>query len=123
MRTLLITGPGGTGRTTVAAATALTAARQGTRTLVLGTDRDDTLGAALGVRTGPAPTSVEPGLTAWRPDAAQGFRDALAALQDRAASALDLLGAARLDPQELTPLPGADDLALLRALQIGRAHV
>ncbi|MFJ5275588.1 ArsA family ATPase [Streptomyces parvulus] len=116
MRTILITGPGGSGRTTVAAATALAAARQGTRTLLLGTDRDDTLGAALGVRTGPAPTPVEPHLTAWRPDAAQGFRDGLAALQDRASSALDLLGAARLDPEELTPLPGADELALLRAL-------
>ncbi|WP_432082609.1 ArsA family ATPase [Streptomyces sp. WAC 04229] len=117
MRTILITGPGGSGRTTVAAATALAAARQGTRTLLLGTDRDDTLGAALGVRTGPAPASVEPHLTAWRPDAAQGFRDGLAALQDRASSALDLLGAARLDPEELTPLPGADELALLRALR------
>ncbi|NEB18696.1 ArsA family ATPase, partial [Streptomyces coelicoflavus] len=76
-----------------------------TRTLLLGTDRDDTLGAALGVPTGPEPTPVAPGLTAWRPDTAQGFRDALAALQDRAASALDLLGASRLDPDELTPLP------------------
>ncbi|MFC8568092.1 ArsA-related P-loop ATPase [Streptomyces sp. NPDC057245] len=125
MRTLLLTGPGGTGRTTLAAATALTAARQGTRTLLLGTDRDDTLGAALGVRTGPAPTRVEPRLTVWRPDPAQGFRDGLAALQDRAASALDLLGAARLDPEELTPLPGADDLALLRALReaaLAEAH-
>ncbi|MEQ6026398.1 ArsA-related P-loop ATPase [Streptomyces salinarius] len=125
MRTLLLTGPGGTGRTTVAAATALKAAREGTRTLLLGTDRDDTLGAVLGVPTGPAPTPVAPGLTAWRPDAAQGFRDALAALQDRAASALDLLGASRLDPEELTPLPGADDLALLRALReaaLAEAH-
>ena len=125
MRTLLLTGPGGTGRTTVAAATALKAAREGTRTLLLGTDRDDTLGAVLGVPTGPAPAPVEPGLTAWRPDAAQGFRDALAALQDRAASALDLLGASRLDPEELTPLPGADDLALLRVLReaaLAEAH-
>ena len=125
MRTLLLTGPGGTGRTTLAAATALTAARQGTRTLLLGTDRDDTLGAALGVRTGPAPTRVEPRLTVWRPDPVQGFRDGLAALQDRASSALDLLGAARLDPEELTPPPGADDLALLRALReaaLAEAH-
>ncbi|MFE0804429.1 ArsA family ATPase [Streptomyces sp. NPDC058812] len=118
MRTILITGPGGSGRTTVAAATALAAARQGTRTLLLGADRDDTLGAALGMPTGgPAPITVEPRLTAWRPDAAKGFRDDLAALQDRAASALDLLGAGRLDAEELTPLPGADELALLRALR------
>ncbi|MEU0740376.1 ArsA-related P-loop ATPase [Streptomyces sp. NPDC006134] len=119
MRTILITGPGGSGRTTVAAATALAAAREGTRTLLLGADRDDTLGAALGTPTGPGPVSAAPHLTVWRPDPAQGFRDDLAALQDRAASALDLLGAARLDPEELTPLPGAEELALLRALRDG----
>lgn len=55
MRTILITGPGGSGRTTVAAATALAAAREGTRTILLGADRTDTLGAALGTATGPAP--------------------------------------------------------------------
>ncbi|MEU3658913.1 ArsA-related P-loop ATPase [Streptomyces sp. NPDC032940] len=125
MRTILITGPGGSGRTTVAAATALAAARAGTRTLLLGADRDDTLGAALGMRTGPEPAPVEPGLTVRRPDAAQGFRDGLAALQERAASALDLLGAARLDAEELTPLPGAEELALLRAVRdaaLAEAH-
>ncbi|PNG23151.1 ArsA family ATPase [Streptomyces cahuitamycinicus] len=117
MRTILITGPGGSGRTTLAAATALAAAAGGTRTLVLGTDRTDTLGAALGVRTGPAPVQAAPRLTAWRPDAAQDFRRDLTALQERASTALDLLGASRLDPEELTPLPGAGELALLRALR------
>ncbi|GGS70748.1 ArsA family ATPase [Streptomyces violaceus] len=117
MRTILIMGPGGSGRTTLAAATAVTAAREGTRTLVLSADRTDTLGAALGVGTGPTPVEAAPRLTAWRPDPAQDFREDLTALQDRASSALDLLGASRLDPEELTPLPGAEELALLRALR------
>ncbi|MDF3297143.1 ArsA family ATPase [Streptomyces tropicalis] len=117
MRTLLITGPGGSGRTTVAAATALTAARDGVPTLVLGADRTDTLGAVLGVPTGAHPVPVEENLTAWRPDAAAGFRDDLTAFQTRAAGVLDLLGASRLDAEELTPLPGAEELALLRALR------
>ncbi|MFE6284088.1 ArsA family ATPase [Streptomyces sp. NPDC057877] len=117
MRTILITGPGGAGRTTVAAATALAAARQGTRTLVLGTDPTDTLGTALGTPTGPVPRQAAPHLTAWRPDPATGFRADLAALQDRATTALDLLGATGLDPEEATPLPGATELALLRALR------
>ncbi|MDX2599173.1 ArsA-related P-loop ATPase [Streptomyces caniscabiei] len=117
MRTILITGQGGSGRTTVAAATALDAARAGTRTLVLSADRTDGLGAALGTATGPEPVRVAPGLTAWRPDAAAGFREDLVAFQERAASVLDLLGAGRLDAEELTPLPGAEELALLRALR------
>ncbi|MER7562768.1 ArsA-related P-loop ATPase [Streptomyces sp. NPDC097941] len=117
MRTILITGPGGSGRTTVAAATALRAAGDGTRTLVLSADRTDTLGAILGVPTGPTPAQVTPTLTAWRPDATAGFRDDLAAFQDRASHVLDLLGASRLDPEEVTPLPGAEELTLLRALR------
>ncbi|KOV50451.1 MULTISPECIES: ArsA family ATPase [Streptomyces] len=117
MRTIMITGPGGSGRTTVAAATALAAARQGIRTLLLGTDPTDTLGAVLGAATGPAPVEIAPDLTAWRPDPAAGFRDDLTALQDHATAALDLLGAPRLEPEELTPLPGAAELATLRALR------
>jgi arsenite-transporting ATPase len=117
MRTILITGPGGSGRTTIAAATALAAAREGTRTLVLSADRTDTLGTLLGVPTGAAPTQVTPTLTAWRPDATAGFRDDLARFQDRGAKVLDLLGASRLDPEEVTPLPGAEELTLLRALR------
>ncbi|MFF4355248.1 ArsA family ATPase [Streptomyces sp. NPDC001604] len=125
MRTILITGPGGSGRTTVAAATALRAAGNGTRTLVLSADRTDTLGAVLGAATGPAPVTVAPNLTAWRPDAAAGFRDDLSAFQERAANVLDLLGASRLDAEEVTPLPGAEELNLLRALRdaaLAEAH-
>ncbi|MBG7703232.1 MULTISPECIES: ArsA family ATPase [Streptomyces] len=117
MRTILITGPGGGGRTTVAAATALRAAREGHRTLLLSADRTDTPGTALGTATGPVPTEVTPHLTAWRPDAAERFRQDLTAFQTRAANVLDLLGAARLDAEEVTPLPGAEELSFLRALR------
>ena len=117
MRTLLITGPGGSGRSTLAAATAQAAAGNGTRTLLLGADRGDTLGAALGVVTGAVPVEVAENLTAWRPDATESFRADLTAFQDRASTALELLGAARLDAEEVTPLPGAEELALLRALR------
>lgn len=117
MRTILFTGQAGSGRTTVAAATALRAAREGTRTLLIGADRTDTLGAVLGVPTGASPVTAAPRLTAWRPDAADGFREDLVAFQERATTALDLLGASRLDAEELTPLPGAEELTLLRALR------
>ncbi|MFF2849492.1 ArsA family ATPase [Streptomyces sp. NPDC058001] len=116
MRTLLVTGHGGAGKTTAAAATALGEARQGHRTLILGADPIDTLGTALGVPTGPTPVTVEPGLTAVRPDASTAFRHGLLSLQDRLGPALGLLGAARLDDEELTPLPGGAELALLGAL-------
>ncbi|MEU5998098.1 ArsA-related P-loop ATPase [Streptomyces sp. NPDC047197] len=109
MRTLLLTGPGGSGRTTVAAATALSAARTGHRTLLITADRvDDVLGVLGG---------EEYGLTVRRLAPGDEFRDDLLALQKRAGAALDLLGAGRLEGEELTPLPGSDELALLRALR------
>ncbi|MEU5538305.1 ArsA-related P-loop ATPase [Streptomyces sp. NPDC020362] len=117
MRTILITGPGGSGRTTIAAATAQRAAGDGTRTLLLSADRTDTLGTALGTGTGPAPTEAAPLLTVWRPDAADRFRQDLTAFQTRAANVLDLLGASRLDTEEVTPLPGAEELSFLRSLR------
>lgn len=117
MRTILFTGPGGSGRTTVAAATARRAAAAGTRTLVLSADHGDALGAALGTPTGAEPIRTAPGLTAWRPDAAAGFRAGLTSFQSRATGILDLLGATRLEPEEVTPLPGAEELSFLRALR------
>ncbi len=101
----------------MAAAPALRAAREGHRTLLLSADRTDTPGTALGTATGPVPTEVTPHLTAWRPDAAERFRQDLTAFQTRAANVLDLLGAARLDAEEVTPLPGAEELSFLRALR------
>ncbi|AYG83403.1 hypothetical protein DWB77_05599 [Streptomyces hundungensis] len=102
MRTVLVTGPGGAGRTTVAAATARAAARRGTRVTLLTADR--------------LPGELA-GVTVRRIDAAAHFRAELLAFQDRAGAALDLLGASRLDAEELTELPGAEQLALLAALR------
>ncbi|GHJ38180.1 ArsA family ATPase [Streptomyces sp. TS71-3] len=116
MRTVLLTGPGGAGRTTVAAATAVAAARGGTATLLLTTDATDTAGAALGTPTGPVPVTPLPGLTVLRPDPAAGFRADLLALQRHASATLDMLGTAPFHDDELTPLPGSRELALLRAL-------
>lgn len=117
MRTVLVTGPGGAGRTTLAAATARAAARTGTRVLLLTADPGDRLGTALGTPLGPAPVEAAPGLHALRLDAADRLRADLLALQERAATALDALGATPLTADELTPLPGAEELALLRALR------
>jgi arsenite-transporting ATPase len=106
-RTLLITGAGGAGRTTIAAATAAAAARSGTRTLLLTYDRE-AAGALRGTVEGLGVTAVDPGAA---------FQDALLDLQSRGGTLLALLGAAPLDPEELTPLPGAEAVALLRAVR------
>ncbi|MEU4352595.1 ArsA-related P-loop ATPase [Streptomyces sp. NPDC023838] len=110
MRTVLVTGPGGAGRTTVAAATALAAARRGERALLICDGRDDRLAALLG-------DEEVARLDVVRIDSGAHFRTELLALQDRAGTVLELLGAGRLDGEELTELPGAEQLALLKALR------
>uniref|UniRef100_UPI00371B4F5A ArsA family ATPase n=1 Tax=Streptomyces sp. NPDC048590 TaxID=3365574 RepID=UPI00371B4F5A len=108
MRTVLVTGPGGAGRTTVAAATALASARGGRRTLLISSDAVP----ALSADGGPA----DERLSVLRVDAAAHFRAELLELQERASGVLDLLGANRLDAEELTELPGATQLALTHTL-------
>ncbi|MFF3020394.1 ArsA-related P-loop ATPase [Streptomyces sp. NPDC057939] len=103
-RTLLITGPGGAGRTTVAAATALAAARAGQRVLLLSGDPS-------------ADPGTVPGLRFAGIDSGEEFRVELAALQERGASLIGMLGGRPLGAEELTELPGAEQFALLRALR------
>lgn len=104
-QTLLITGPGGAGRTTVAAATALAAARGGRRVSLL--SAEDPL------RGAPAPE----GLRLARIDSGEEFRTELAALQDRGAAFIGMLGGRPLGAEEITELPGAEQFSLLRALR------
>ncbi|MFD0408364.1 ArsA family ATPase [Kitasatospora sp. NPDC127116] len=114
-RTILISGD--SGAPTVAAATALHAARRGHRTWLLAADDPHrALDSALGTRLEPEPLLHAPGLTVSRIDEQAAFRYAVGELTGRLKPALDLLGAEQLDPEELTALPGIARLALLRAL-------
>ncbi|MET9800805.1 ArsA-related P-loop ATPase [Streptomyces sp. NPDC006368] len=106
MRTILVTGPGGAGRTTVAAATALGGARQGQRVLFLTGDR-----VPDGWFEG------DEGPVVRHVDSGAHFRAEILAFQERAAPALGLLGATPFADEELTELPGSDRFALLSALR------
>ena len=64
-----------------------------------------------------APVQLDRNLWAARMDAGAEFRESLLAAQKHAEGALGLLGAAPLEEDELLQLPGAEELALLRALR------
>ncbi|GAB3596764.1 ArsA family ATPase [Angustibacter peucedani] len=118
MRVVLFTGKGGVGKTTVAAATAVHAARSGVKTLVLSTDAAHSLGDALGRTLAPDDvTEVEPGLWAQQVDPGHRLQQTWGAVQAYLLDVLQVLGVEPLDAAELTVLPGADDVLTLLALR------
>ena len=64
MRTILFTGKGGVGKTTIAAATALRIAGQGQRTLVVSTDPAHSLGDAFDTKLANSPVRIQENLWA-----------------------------------------------------------
>lgn len=76
-RVLLVTGGGGVGKTTLSAALAVTAARNGVRTLVVTVDPARRLATALGLKhlsSEPSPHQEEPNLWAAMLDASASWR-------------------------------------------------
>ncbi|HVU73524.1 MAG TPA: ArsA family ATPase [Mycobacteriales bacterium] len=120
LRVLLFTGKGGVGKTTAAAATAAAAARRGQKVLVLSTDGAHSLGDALATPLGSEPTEVETGLYALHVDAQRGFERAWRDVQQWLVAWLERAGVDPLEAEELTVLPGAEEVLALLAV---RDHV
>lgn len=118
MRILLFTGKGGVGKSTIASGTAALAASRGHRTLVLSTDAAHSLGDAFGTPVGAEPTQVAADLFVQQVDAQLRFQQSWAEIQGYLLSVLDVAGVDPVAAEELTVLPGAEEvLALLELRQ------
>lgn len=114
MRILLFTGKGGVGKTTAAAGTAALAAARGLRTLVLSTDAAHSLADAFDSLIGPDPTYVAADLFVQQVDAQRRLDQSWADIQAYLLTVLDKVGVDSIAAEELTVLPGAEEvLALL----------
>ncbi|MFC3451732.1 ArsA family ATPase [Amycolatopsis speibonae] len=117
MRILLFTGKGGVGKTTLAAATAAALAGRGRKTLVVSTDPAHSLGDAFGRPLGAEPSEVDTLLHAAQIDTRglvdSTWRDLRRELQTALAGA----GLDSLDAEELTVVPGVDELLALTEVQ------
>lgn len=120
MRILLFTGKGGVGKTTVAAATAVRAARAGRRTLITSTDPAHSLADSFGVELGDRVSEIEPNLWAEQIDAQarleQNWRD----IQEHVISLLNWMGVDSVEAEELSVIPGLDEIFSLTDM---RRHV
>ncbi|TCC50146.1 ArsA family ATPase [Kribbella capetownensis] len=113
-RVLLYTGKGGVGKTTSAAGTATLAALRGLRTLVLSTDAAHSLSDAFDCEVGGEPTEVDDLLFVQQIDAQRRFERSWGDIQAYLRSVLNMVGVDPMEAEELTVLPGAEEvLALL----------
>jgi arsenite-transporting ATPase len=127
VRVLLLTGKGGVGKTSIAAATALRAAAAGHRTLVMSTDPAHSLADALDVPLGAAPREVAPRLEAEQIDARQRLEEHWRQVQAYLVALLAWGGVDEIEAEELSVLPGLEEIFALidvrRHVEEGRYDV
>jgi arsenite-transporting ATPase len=117
-RTILYTGKGGVGKTSVAAATARSVARHGLRTIVLSTDPAHSLSDSLETQLEAEPTPIDTDLWGQEVHAEHEMERNWHAVQDWLGALLAERGMDRILAEEMTVPPGMDELFSL--LQIKR---
>jgi arsenite/tail-anchored protein-transporting ATPase len=110
MRIVLFTGKGGVGKTTVACATALSTAATGRKTLVMSTDPAHSVADAFGAEVGSEPVEVAPNLWAEQIDAQRRLEENWRDIQQHAIALLNWAGLAEVEAEELSVIPGLDEL-------------
>jgi arsenite-transporting ATPase len=116
-RTILYTGKGGVGKTSVAACTARACAASGLRTLVLSTDPAHSLSESLGASLGSEPSPVSERLWGQEVNAQDEMERHWSGVQEWLGDVFVERGLDHISAQELTVPPGMDELFSLLRLQ------
>jgi arsenite/tail-anchored protein-transporting ATPase len=116
-RTILYTGKGGVGKTSVAASTARACAASGLRTLVISTDPAHSLSESLGAALGPEPIPAGDQLWGQEVNAQEEMERHWSGVQEWLGELFVERGIDRISAQELTVPPGMDELFSLLRLQ------
>lgn len=118
MRIVLVTGKGGVGKTTVAAATAVAAADSGRRVLISSTDPAHSLADALDVELTDDPIEVVPGLYGQQIDTQRQLDRYWGSIRDQIMNVFDWGGVSGIEAEEFLVFPGMDELFAL--LEVNR---
>ncbi|WP_310429025.1 TRC40/GET3/ArsA family transport-energizing ATPase [Chamaesiphon sp. VAR_48_metabat_135_sub] len=110
MRLILMTGKGGVGKTSVAAATGLRCAELGYRTLVLSTDPAHSLADSFDMEMGHDPREVRPNLWGAELDALKELEGNWGAVKRYITQVLQARGMEGVQAEELAILPGMDEI-------------
>ncbi|MGB1120349.1 MAG: TRC40/GET3/ArsA family transport-energizing ATPase [Saprospiraceae bacterium] len=109
MRIILFTGKGGVGKTTTAAATALKAAQQGLKTLVISTDPAHSLSDALDVDLSPEPLEIAPNLYGQEFDVYYSMKKHWGNMRQLMLTIFKWRGVDNVVAEELSVLPGMEE--------------
>ena len=113
MRIVLVTGKGGVGKTTTAAATAVACADRGARTLVVSTDPAHSLADAFGIELGDQPGPIADNLWGQQLDAGARMEEGWADIAAWLESVFTWAGLDTVEAEELAVLPGLDEVFAL----------
>src|SRR5262249_12252838 len=112
-RILLFTGKGGVGKTTTAAATALRCADAGLRTMVLSTDPAHSLADSFDQPLSAVGSPISERLWGQQLDPQERLEDAWSDIQGYLVDVLDWAGVSAIEAEELSVLPGLDEIFAL----------
>jgi arsenite-transporting ATPase len=112
-RILVYTGKGGVGKTSVAAATALRCAERGYRTIVISTDIAHSLSDSFDLPLGAEPVRIADRLFGQESEVFHNVRKYWGTIQAYIASVFQWRGLDAVRAEEMTVLPGMDELANL----------
>ena len=119
MRILLYTGKGGVGKTSVSAATALRCAELGYLTIVISTDAAHSLADSFDLPLGPEPTPIAANLWGQELDVLHEMDRHWGSIRGFTSSVLAWRGLDGILAEELTVLPGMEELAsLMQVVQL-----
>ncbi|TVP67449.1 MAG: arsenic-transporting ATPase [Leptolyngbya sp. LCM1.Bin17] len=110
MRVLLMTGKGGVGKTSVAAATGLRCAEMGYKTLVLSTDPAHSLADSFDLELSHDPRLVQPHLWGAELDALRELEGNWGSVKRYITDVLQARGLEGIEAEELAILPGMDEI-------------
>lgn len=110
MRVILMTGKGGVGKTSVAAATGLRCAELGYKTLVLSTDPAHSLADSFDIELSHEPLLVRPNLWGAELDALMELEGNWGAVKRYITQVLQARGLDGVQAEELAILPGMDEI-------------
>lgn len=110
MRVILMTGKGGVGKTSVAAATGLRCAELGYKTLVLSTDPAHSLADSFDLELGHDPRQVRSNLWGAELDALMELEGNWGAVKRYITQVLQARGLEGVEAEELAILPGMDEI-------------